>query len=78
MAKNQAQQESEEVPEPWAGEDPADFGEASNDAEAPIKERMVMRHKIEDLLESRRLKEQLADYEAFDIEGRANKPRRLH
>lgn len=76
MAKNQAKQETEDN-EPWIAEDPVDFDEASNDASRPVKTRTDMRHKIEELLESRRLKQQIADYEAFDIDER--KPlQRLH
>jgi len=78
MAKNQAKQESEDLVEPWTGDEAQEFGEASNDAGAPIKERMLMRHKIEDLLKSRRLKKQLADYDAFDVDERDAKARRLH
>lgn len=79
MAKNQAKQETTEEPEPWLGDDTAEFGEASNDAtEAPVKQRMLMRHKIEDLLESRRLKAAIGDYESFDVDEAPRKPRRLH
>ena len=78
MANNQAKQSNEDLLEPWTGDDAADFGEASNDSVAPIKERMIMRHKIEDLLESRRLKKQIGDYESFDVDDRPAGPRRLH
>jgi len=77
MAKNQVKQEAEDI-EPWLGEEPAEFGEASNDAEMPVKSRMQMRHKIEELLESRRLQKQLGDYESFDVDDEGRKTRRLH
>jgi hypothetical protein len=79
MTKNQVKQESTEDSEPWLSEDSvSDFGEASNDSEAPIKAKMMMRHKIEDLLESRRLKQALEDYESFDVDEGKRKPDRLH
>ena len=68
MAQKQASQENNEE-ELWLGDDLVELGEASNDPEMPIKERMAMRHKIEDLLDRRRLQAQLSDYEGFDIDG---------
>ncbi len=81
MAKNQAKQGTEDS-EPWIAEEAVDFDEASNDAVVndiamvPAKTRMAMRHKIEDLIENRRIKMQIGDYETFDVGD--EKPRRLH
>ncbi|MFZ5756096.1 MAG: PA3496 family putative envelope integrity protein [Pseudomonadota bacterium] len=71
MAKNQAKQEpATEDAEVWLGEEAGDFEDAANDAAAasPAKTRLVMRHKIEDLIESRRLKKQISDYDMLDLD----------
>ena len=76
MAKNQAKQETEDT-EPWVAEDSGDFDEPANATDVvPVKTQMAMRHKIEDLMESRRLQAQIGDYEFFDVDD--EKPRRLH
>lgn len=75
MAKNQAKQEpAAEEPEVWVGDEAADFDEAANDAVVPQRAETDMRHKIEDLIESRRLRKQLGDYEMLDLDD-DEKPR---
>lgn len=78
MAKSQAKQEpATEDAEIWAAEDPADFDDAANDPHmTPAKTKLVMRHKIEDLIESRRLQKQLGDYDMLDLDD--DRPRRVH
>ena len=82
MAKNQAKQEtSADEPEVWLGEDGGDFEEAANDAVTPARSRLDMRHKIEDLIETRRLRKQISDYDMLDIDDdptRTRAPRRVH
>ncbi|MFZ5722638.1 MAG: PA3496 family putative envelope integrity protein [Pseudomonadota bacterium] len=84
MAKNQARQEpAVEEPDVWLAEEGGDFEEAANDStvSAPPKARLVTRHKIEDLIESRRLKKQISDYEFLDLDdsqARDKGPRRVH
>ncbi len=84
MAKNQAKQGTEDTKQ-WVTEEVGDFDEASNNATdetsndpamVPAKIRMAMRHKIEDLIENRRIKAQIGDYETFDVGD--EKPRRMH
>ncbi len=75
MAKNQAKTDSEDQ-DPWVADDAGDFDEAANDVVPPAKAKLAVRHKIEDLIEQRRLKAQLGDYEVLDLDER--KPRRLH
>lgn len=79
MAKGQAKQETTTTDdaEIWASEDAVEFEDAANDAQiTPAKNKLVMRHKIEDLIESRRLKKQLGDYEVLDLDE--EKPHRVH
>lgn len=79
MAKGQAKQETTTTDdaEIWASEDAVEFEDAANDAQVtPAKNKLVMRHKIEDLIESRRLKKQLGDYEVLDLDE--EKPYRVH
>ena len=75
MAKNQAKQETEDS-DPWIADDSMEFEAANDTPEVPIKVRMAMRHKIEDLIETRRLQKLIGDYESFDVDD--EKPRRLH
>lgn len=70
MAKTQARQEpAAEEPETWSGEEHADMEEAANDARSstPPKSKLDMRHKIEDLIEARRLKKLIGDYDYLEI-----------
>lgn len=84
MAKNQARQEpAQEDNEVWLGEEAGDFDDAANDARssasAPPKSKLDMRHKIEDLIESRRLKKQISDYDEIDLDdGPSRQQRRIH
>lgn len=87
MAKNQAGQgTATEESEVWLGEEAADFDEPASETRntPPPKTKLDMRHKIEDLIESRRLKKQIGDYDFLDIDeagaGRAHAKgsRRVH
>ena len=75
MAKNQGKTETEEA-EPWIGDDVADFTEATAEPVPPAKGKLITRHKIEELIEERRLRRQLGDYEALDLDD--ERPRRVH
>jgi len=87
MAKNQSGQETAtEEPDVWLAEEATDFEDAASEARSalPAKSKLDMRHKIEDLIEARRLKKQIGDYEFLDIDetgaGRAHArgSRRVH
>ena len=75
MSKNQSKPETDDN-DPWLGEDLPDFGDQASEQVATPRSRLETRHKIEDLIEQRRLKRQLGDYESFDLDG--ERPRRLH
>ncbi len=60
----------------WSREE-TDIEEGSDqDAGTTLNIRMTMRHKIEDLLDSRRLNRQIGDYESFAFDD--EKPHRVH
>lgn len=76
MARNQSKPEAEEA-DPWLGDETSDFGESAAEAvPVPPRSKLETRLKIEDLIEQRRLKQMLGDYESFELED--ERPRRLH
>lgn len=75
MSKNQSKQEVEEN-DPWLGEDSSELVEPATDVAASPRSKLETRHKIEDLIEQRRLKKLLGDYDSFEIDD--DKPRRMH
>ncbi|MFP5384178.1 MAG: PA3496 family putative envelope integrity protein [Gammaproteobacteria bacterium] len=75
MAKNQSKPEDEEA-DPWLGDEAPDFGDAIVEPVTPPRSKLETRLKIEDLIEQRRLKQMLGDYDSFEFED--ERPRRLH
>lgn len=75
MSKNQSKAEPDEHDQ-WMGDEVPDYVEPMPTFQTPARSKLETRLKIEDLVEQRRLKKLLGDYDSFEIGE--ERPRRIH